>query len=176
MKKIQMTAVFLAVLLLFSACGDKDSSDEQTNTSLSGIQSTDILGNAIDDSVFSSHDLTMVNFWSITCPPCIREMPDLALLNDAYDNFQVVGVVLNISEENMEQLPGVLEIVSQTGAHYTHLAVSESLREAKTKHIQYVPETIFVDSKGNQVGVSYVGAKSYEAWDAIIQSLLDELK
>jgi thiol-disulfide isomerase/thioredoxin len=179
MKKQYLTLMILAVLLLFSACGgtaaDADSENADT-TFLGDIITTDIDGNTVDGSIFENHKLTMVNFWSTTCGPCIREMPDLAELHTAHEGFQVVGIVLNIAETNMDQLPTVLEIVGQTGADYPHLAVSESLYEAKVKDIQYVPETIFVDSAGNQVGEAYVGAKEYDAWNEIIEELLQEVE
>ncbi|HCU08335.1 MAG TPA: TlpA family protein disulfide reductase [Clostridiales bacterium] len=180
MKKLYLTLMTLAVLLLFSACGGSTAADTDNNTassaSLSGMTTTDIEGNAVDQALFGDRQLTMVNFWSTTCPPCIREMPDLAELHTAHEGFQVVGIVLNISESNMDKLPTVLDIVEQTGADYPHLAVSESLYEAKVKDIQYVPETIFVDSEGNQVGEAYVGAKEYDEWNEIIEELLQEVE
>ncbi|HRV33654.1 MAG TPA: TlpA family protein disulfide reductase, partial [Anaerovoracaceae bacterium] len=76
MKKQYLTLMILAVLLLFSACGGSAAADadgEESNaTALGGITTTDIEGNAVDGSLFSGHKLTMVNFWSTTCPPCIR--------------------------------------------------------------------------------------------------------
>ena len=180
MKKPSLTFIILAVLLLFSACGGSAPAEADgagaRGTSLSGMTTTDIEGNAVDETLFSGQKLTMVNFWSTTCGPCIREMPDLAELHNAHEGFQVVGIVLNISETNMDQLPAVLDVVGQTGANYPHLAVSESLYEAKVKDIQYVPETIFVDSAGDQVGESYVGAKEYDEWNEIIEELLQEVE
>jgi thiol-disulfide isomerase/thioredoxin len=181
MKKQWIAYLLLFSLFLFSACGNgSESTDTETpgtsGAALGSITTTDTAGNAVDGTLFSGHQLTMVNFWSVTCPPCIREMPDLAELNTAHDGFQVVGVVLNISEANMDQLPGVLDIVAETGASYIHLAVSDSLYEAKVKNIQFVPETIFVDSEGNQVGEAYVGAKEYDEWNEIIEGLLQEVE
>lgn len=180
MKKQYFTLLILTALLLFSACGGSASADTDnagaSGTSLSAMTTTDIEGNAVDASIFNGHTLTMVNFWSTTCGPCIREMPDLAKLNTAHEGFQVLGVVLNISETNMDELPSVLDVVEQTGADYPHLAVSESLYEAKVKSIQFVPETIFVDAQGDQVGEAYVGAKDYDEWNQIIEELLQEVE
>ena len=38
--------------------------------------------------------------------------------------------------------------------------------------ISVVPETVFVDEHGNQVGPSYKGARDKAAWKEIIDSLL----
>lgn len=180
MKKPFLTFMILAVLLLFSACSGITTADTDNNgvngASLSEMTTTDIGGNVVDQTLFADHQLTMVNFWSTTCPPCIREMPDLAELHTVHEGFQVVGIALNISESNMDELPTVLDVVAQTGADYPHLAVSESLYEAKVKDVHYVPETIFVDSEGNQVGEAYVGAKEYDAWNKIVEELLQEVE
>lgn len=175
MKKISIIAVLLVALLCLAACGGGES-ETAGGLSLSGMESVDIFGNDVDAAVFQSVDLTMVNFWSTTCPPCIRELPDLGELNAAIDGFQVVGVVLNLSEENMDALADVYDIVAEQRADYPHLVVSESLYEAKVKDIQYVPETIFVDADGRQVGEDYVGAKSFDDWRDIAEALLEQVR
>ena len=40
--------------------------------------------------------------------------------------------------------------------------------------VEAVPETIFVNAEGKQIGERYLGAKSYDDWHAIIEALLDE--
>ena len=39
-----------------------------------------------------------------------------------------------------------------------------------------VPETLFLDENGNQIGTNYVGSKSYESWAEIIDSVLAQVK
>ena len=66
--------------------------------------------------------------------------------------------------------------MSLTGADYLHLLPSTDLMVAKLQYVSAVPETIFVDSQGNQVGESYLGARSKDQWIAIIDELLTQVE
>jgi len=39
----------------------------------------------------------------------------------------------------------------------------------------FVPETIFVDENGNQVGESYIGSRSMAQWKEIIDGLMENM-
>ena len=41
----------------------------------------DIDGKNVSEKVFADSKITMVNVWGTFCGPCIREMPDLGVLN-----------------------------------------------------------------------------------------------
>jgi thiol-disulfide isomerase/thioredoxin len=205
LKKIISCAALLFVFFLFVSCSAPDSGtspeatesaavDDGNGTSetanekpdtdgiLSSFSATDLDGNAVDESIFSSSKLTMVNIWATFCGPCIGEMPDLGLLNEEYasDGFQVVGIVADVLNQDGsisdDQVNTAREIVSETGADYLHLLPSDDLIEAKLNTVYSVPETIFVDSKGNQIGESYIGSRSYDDWAAIIEFLLSEVE
>ena len=62
-----------------------------------------------------------------------------------------------------------------TGADYMHMIPSEDLYNLRLKDLQVVPETFFVDSKGNIVGETHYGARDKEAWRNIIESTLELL-
>ena len=65
-----------------------------------------------------------------------------------------------------------LEIAAATGADYTHIFPCEGLLEILSM-VQAVPMTLFVDENGAQVGEVYFGAKSYDGWKEIVDSLLE---
>ena len=138
----------------------------------------DIYGNEFDESVFEGKELTMVNIWGTFCPPCKVEMPDLGKLNREYDpdRFQVVGIVCDLLSDELTLDPDMVdqakEIAEETGADYTHLALEGNLITMYFR-FESVPTTVFVDAEGNQVGDSYVGARSEEDWRKIIDSLLE---
>lgn len=194
-KRNILVLLLIAALFIFAACGNVEGDlqedqpeDEITSDGdvvetpkvpvLTSFVSVDINGNAIDQTIFENYTLTMVNIWGTFCSPCIKEMPDLARINEDYaeQNVQVIGIVVDAPEGDSAMLQAALSIVEKTGANYTHLLASESLKEAKLRGVQYVPETIFVDSLGNQVGISHVGSKSYEDWSKIIDKLLTEVE
>lgn len=142
----------------------------------------DFNGNTITDSVFSENNLTMLNIWGTFCPPCIREMPDLAKLNEANKSkgVRVIGIPLDIVDQNGNILARTKAkgdvIIEQTGANYTHLIPTDSMMKTFLKNIQAVPATIFVDKNGNQVGSMYLGARSQKDWQKIIDNLLKNQK
>ena len=182
MKKfIAITAI---LCLLLSACGQAeptDSGTEQTAGILSSFSTTDLDGNAVDQSVFSGHKLTMVNVWATFCGPCISEMPDLGKLAAEYadKDMQIVGLVSDVmdAEGNLadEQLQLARDIVGETGADYLHIVPSEGLYGLLSQ-VSGVPTTLFVDSEGKQVGKAYIGANDLEGWKAVADELLGSLE
>lgn len=142
---------------------------------------TDLDGVPVDQSLFTDHKLTMVNIWATYCSPCLSEMPDLGELQASYadQGFQVVGIVIDMLDQHGEILPAQVDtakqIVDQTGAAYTHLLPSEDLIAARLKNVTGVPETLFLNGEGKIVGKAYLGARSYEQWQQIIEQMLSEV-
>lgn len=165
-----------------SGSQEESSAAEVTPVFGETFASEDLEGNAVDQTIFEGHDLTMVNIWATFCGPCLDEMPDLGELNTQYadQNFQIVGMVVDVLNQdltyNEEQVALAKEVVEKTGASYTHLLPSTDLLMNKLIYVTGVPETVFVDSEGNQVGESYLGARSKEEWSEIIEELLAEVQ
>lgn len=148
---------------------------------LSSFESTDIDNKLVDQSVFKGKKLTMVNMWATFCGPCIREMPELGELNKEYagKGFQIIGIPVDVidweGKLSDEMVAAAKEIVSKTQADYLHILPSNSLIKAKLSEVSSVPETIFVDENGRQVGKSYIGSRSKEQWEKIINELLEQV-
>ena len=120
----------------------------------------------------------MINVWGTFCPPCIREMPDLAKLNAANKSkgVEVVGIPIDIVDRAGNIIPSTKadgdKIIKQTGANYTHILPSKDLMTGLLRNIQAVPATFFVDKDGKIIGQMYLGARSQKDWQKIIDSLL----
>lgn len=156
--------------------------DDTTQTGvLSSFSATDLDGNTVDQSMLADYDLTMVNVWATFCRPCINEMPDLGALAQEYQDkgVQIVGLVSDVLNTDgtiiEEQVQTARDIVSQTGAAYTHLLPSEDLYGVLSQ-IQYVPTTFFVDSTGAQVGSAVISAQSKDKWVETIDAMLAEVQ
>lgn len=182
MKKIMAILLsILAVFLMFTACGSD--SKEQTDDPkfkigeevFKGVTCTDLDGNEVDDSIFKGSKITMVNIWATFCRPCIGEMPDLQKISEDYaeKGVKVVGIVSDAETAQDIELAKSLE--EDTGVKYTSLVPSESLLAAKLNEVYSVPETVFLDENGKQIGESYIGSRSYESWAVIIESMLQEI-
>lgn len=184
-KKIALSMFALCLALAVSACGQKSansSSDEKPEALFGKFTALDTLGEARDASIFEEHDVTMINIWGTFCPPCIKEMPDLAELNAEYadKDFQVVGIVIDVPEP-VDGKPAILfndalEIIEKTGANYLHLLASEDLKRLRLDDVVGVPESIFVDSTGKVIGEPYVGARSKEEWLEIVDEKLAQVE
>ena len=161
------------------------SDTQQDDTTQAGVLScfsaTDLDGNTIDQSMLADYDLTMVNVWATFCGPCIKEMPDLGALSQEYQDkgVQIIGLVSDVLNSdgtiNEEQVQTARDIVSETGAAYTHLLPSEDLYGVLSQ-IQYVPTTFFVDSTGAQVGSAVISAQSKDKWIETIDAMLAEVQ
>lgn len=191
MKKL--LSIFLSVLMLtlfFTSCdknkieNEPETTDSEVSTAdgiLSDFESTDINGNVVDESVFKGKKITMINIWATFCGPCINEMPDLGKINRDYADkgFQIIGIPVDITDyygnldENQVSL--AKEIIDETGADYLHIMPSVSLNSAKLSQVTSVPETIFVDENGCQIGESYIGSRSEEQWLQIIDGLMENM-
>lgn len=101
-------------------------------------------------------DVTVINFWSLTCGPCIDEMPELAGFEKALpDNVQLVTVCFDAAWAEDE----TRELLEECGFEgVTLIAFAGDLYDVCT-NIQYTPTTVFVDSEGNLVGDSIIGTQ-----------------
>ena len=180
MKKLMICLMALTLLLTVCACQKESVSTEVGEPIFSSFSATDTEGNILDESIFADQKLTMINIWGTFCSPCIAEMPDLAKLNTAFgDAFKVVGIPVDVIDRNGQVIPDkkaeALSIIDQTGADYLHILPSASFQEAYLSDVQSVPQTIFVNGEGRQIGQIYYGAKSYDQWEYIIEVLLESL-
>lgn len=158
--------------------GETDIPTETGEAILASFSAVDIDNNIVSQDIFADSELTMVNIWGTFCSPCVQEMPILAEFHQEYadQGFQVVGIIIDATDRNLavkqSKLDAAREIITVTGAGYTHLLPSKSLNTALLADIQSVPYTIFVNSEGCQVGESYLGARSEQEWKEIIDALL----
>ncbi|WP_294552505.1 TlpA disulfide reductase family protein [uncultured Pseudoflavonifractor sp.] len=189
-------AAALGLSLLLSACAQPESAPSLTPSTdtaqpsastgaqsgggiLSAFSAEDLEGNALDQSVLEGHTLTMVNVWATFCTPCISEMPELGELAEEYADkgVQIVGLISDVLDSDGSvsetQLDTAREIVSSTGANYTHIVPSADLY-GLLYQITSVPTTFFVDETGAQVGYAYLGARDKDEWKAILDEMLAE--
>ena len=172
-----MLCLTLAAALL-SGCGRASS-----NGLLSDFTAATIDGDAVDSSIFSDYDLTLVNVWGTFCPNCLPEMTDLSALADEYadQKVQILGIVGDIrytdGDHEAEKIQRAKDLIEQTGAaNYTHILPSDSLAKAILDDMQGFPTTFFVDSEGNQVGTTFLLARDRQFWADTIEARLKEVR
>lgn len=98
---VAMTFVVLASVLTCTSCKKKKAPRSNPDVSVGENYYPEVVftikdmdGNSIDESVFSLHTLTMINFWEPWCGPCVQEMPELEKLYQNYKDkgFHIIGV------------------------------------------------------------------------------------
>jgi thiol-disulfide isomerase/thioredoxin len=132
-------------------------------------------GESITQSVFGGKKLTMVNMWATWCPPCVAEMPELASLGRSMpEGAQLVGIILDVTTEDESEKGEADRILKRAGADFTQILYDKSM-DGYRSTVEYIPTTIFVDSNGNILGESMVGADSEENYRKAIEKILQQL-
>ena len=163
-----------------SEADDASGTETATEQQVYVLEFTDAVtteGEKVSSDVFANSKLTMINVWATFCGPCINEMPDLGGIAGAYDaaDFQMIGIVADTMEGDEDMLAEAKDIIEETGANYPHLLLNEELYMNLVGASDSVPTTYFFNQDGELLGYA-VGAKSKEAWEGIIDGLLEELK
>ena len=181
MNRKWMAAAGMAALLgALTACGQGESGGESSRqvTVFEDFTAQDLDGNPVDESIFADCDVTMINLWGTFCGPCLQEMPDLGEISDEYADkgFQIVGICTDAVNLDGEILEDVVETAKadaqETGADYLHIVPVGEIFTDLLPRVTGVPTTIFVDSKGQQIGLADIGAKDKDAWIKVIEEKL----
>lgn len=110
----------------------------------------------------------LLNFWSSTCAPCLKEMPDLQQIStDHAGKLSVIGVDVTDTAEAGKQM------VAKTGVTYLNARDPQAEVFAAFGGTA-LPRTVLVDAKGKVVDV-HNGALSAAAFTDLLRShdLLD---
>lgn len=120
-----------------------------------------------DDNEVTTGDLVgeplVVNLWYSTCPPCARELPDFAEVDDEIDDVRFIGVNTLDSLEVMERFAG------ERGVEYD-LFRDEFADLADAIGATAMPITLFVTSDGTII--EQTGALDADELRAEIADLL----
>ena len=178
--KMMAAAGMAALLGALTACGQGESGGESSRqvTVFEDFTAQDLDGNPVDESIFADCDVTMINLWGTFCGPCLQEMPDLGEIADEYADkgFQIVGICTDAVNLDGEILEDVVETAKadaqETGADYLHIVPVGEIFTDLLPRVTGVPTTIFVDSKGQQIGLADIGAKDKDAWIQVIEEKL----
>ncbi len=125
--------------------------------------------------------IALVNFWGTWCPPCRREFPDIAALEEKYradDRVRVLAVSCSMGREDdlaalrdetqqfLDQRRSSLPNYADRD-HVTRMAVRDAVG------FEGYPTTIVLDGKG-RIRHHWTGVASRSEMDAAIESLLAE--
>ena len=131
--------------------------DIATYGSLGAFSATTIDGATFTDADVAAKDVTVINFWQTTCPPCIEELPAIqALAQRLPDNVQILTMCFDGSGKR-EAAQKVLDKAGWTGT--TLVSATDGLL-GLARTVEYTPTTVFLASDGTLVWGSIVGSPS----------------
>lgn len=112
-------------------------------------------GQTFTEADLAAADLTVVNIWSVTCPPCIQELPELAALGGALpQNVRLIGLCYDAYMAEDE----VKEFLSEIGFTGATLTDGEGDYVTLLGQVMYTPTTLFLDAEGNPAGEPLIGS------------------
>lgn len=133
------------------------SADIATYGSLGAFSATTIDGGTFTDADVAAKDVTVINFWQTTCPPCIEELPSIqALAQRLPDNVQILTMCFDGSGKR-EAAQKVLDKAGWTGT--TLVSATDGLL-GLARTVEYTPTTVFLAADGTLVWGSIVGSPS----------------
>ncbi len=142
-----------------SSAPDTPDSSENLASQLGSLESFSAVtleGESFTQDDIAAKDATVINFWALTCRPCIAEMPDLAAFAGALpDNVQVITVCLD-GAGNEETVQSVLDGAGFTGV--TLVGGDGDLVDLAWNVI-YTPTTVCADSEGKLIGKTIIGGQ-----------------
>ena len=131
-----------------------DASGKSEQGELKSFEAKTLDGETFTQDDLAEKDVTVINFWSVGCGPCVAEMPEIAeLAKELPDNVQIITVNFD-GERGKAETERILSEAGFTGI--TLISGNGDLAEVRMGII-YTPTTIFVDKDGNIVGEEIIG-------------------
>jgi peroxiredoxin len=113
--------------------------------------------------------VVLLNFWATFCPPCRKEMPDLARLNDAFasDGLVVLTIATDAGgERTVRPLAAPLHVPSPA-------LLDPTSSVASTYAVEALPTTFLIDRDGRIVGRAVGGRMWFSSTaQALVRALL----
>lgn len=144
----------------------KESIYFKTGRKFDHFKTTDINGNKINTKDLAGK-IIVLNFWFIQCPPCIREMPDLNIVADAYKDDSSV-VFIAVSTDDKYRLQQFLK-----RARFLYTVIDNGRFISEQYRINGYPTNVVIDQEGKVYFHSTGYAMNTGYW---IKKSIEEIK
>jgi len=138
---------------------------------LPALTLTTLDGRQIDPHALQGHPV-LVTFWSITCGPCLHEIPDLI---DLHNELAPKGLVILAIAMPYDPPNRVLALVRERKLPYDIVLDPMGKTSATFGEIQYTPTTFLFDGEGHGVTRIVGGMNIREMRERIIRLLPKQL-
>lgn len=113
-------------------------------------------------------EAVVLNFWATWCPPCKREIPELARLQDSLRSVPATVVGVAVSSGSRDEIRSFGE---EYGVNYP-IWLSDPGTAATEYRAMGLPTTLLVDRRG-VIRRRYLGPQTYEKLREDVRALLD---
>lgn len=126
-----------------------------------------------DTSSLAAHrgEVVVLNFWATWCPPCEREIPELAQLQDSLGSEGATVVGLAVSSGSRED---IRSFGDEHGIDYP-VWLTDPGTAATEYDAMGLPLTLLVDREG-VIRRRYMGPQTYETMSDDVRALLDSTR
>jgi len=124
----------------------------------------------------------MVYMWASYSEECIHQLADLAVLAEEFTEhtdagkFQIIGIPIDSLDQSGSassiQMHQIRTILKETRAEFLQVIPSYDLITSKLKEVVLLPEILFVDSDGIQIGDWHSGLMELDTMRKLIQEEL----
>jgi len=150
---LAVLAVALVVTLALPACTAQEAPGLGPGKPAPDFAITDVDGNQLNLNSLRGK-VVMLNFWSITCPPCRAEMPEIEA---AYQLVKDDAVFVGVAPQ--DRASDVRDYVKANGFSW-NFAVDPSGKVAIPYEVYVFPTTYFIDRQGFIASVHIGGPMS----------------
>ncbi|MFN0124474.1 MAG: TlpA family protein disulfide reductase [Blastocatellia bacterium] len=122
-------------------------------------------------------EVILVNLWATWCKPCVKELPDLVRLQQAYKDkkFTVVAVSLDDLEDLRKTVnPFVAQNMPDLVNYLQNDADPEKFVGIMDPTWEGIVPTSFVFDRSGKMVTKLLGGKKYEEFEAAIKPLLEQ--
>jgi thiol-disulfide isomerase/thioredoxin len=118
--------------------------------------------------------IVLVNLWATWCIPCLKELPDLAKLNQKYKDQGLKVIAVSMDDE--ADLPLAIKLLAERGPGLTSYLQAEGDQEKFVGVIDptwsdIMPTTFLLDREG-KMAVKLLGGKTAAEFEAALAPLL----
>jgi cytochrome c biogenesis protein CcmG/thiol:disulfide interchange protein DsbE len=173
-KKLWVSLVFLAFLaLVIGVVGPNGSAARKVGPQV-GYQAPDfkldsLISNDVQlNRIIKANKVTLINFWGIWCPYCVREIPELVGFYQQYHQRRVEILAVDVGD-NPQKVPAFVRKNKMTFP----VLIDKNNRVNALYQISGFPTTIIVDRQG-MIREMIVGATNQAVLAAKVEPLLKE--
>jgi thiol-disulfide isomerase/thioredoxin len=167
-KKVFTAFVFVLFCSLFAVTANAAPNDSFAFPF--AFSAEDIYGKRVTDKSLGEKEIFFVHYFATWCPPCVREMPDMAKMAKRYsDRVGFIGLL----DDFQENKAAAIRLAENAGIPFIMVDAEHKDFNKLLGMVQsgYVPTTILIGKTGKIIGDQIVGAYGLKYADFIDKAI-----